>query len=124
MNPEPTFTDPPDVVQQARKALASAQRRLALDEQPLNPCCDITGIGFAFLSLESVHPPYPPLMDIELSADAQADVLDAIRFLGAAITRAETAADVARYAAAIADLSDLDLLTESDDVGGSSAQWP
>ncbi|MBA3741496.1 hypothetical protein [Sporichthya sp.] len=126
MNPEPIFTDPPEVVQLARLALASAQLRLALDEHPLDPCCDLTAIGLAFLSLESVYPPYPPLTDIEDSDDQGFDIADAVRLLGAAIVYADTAADVARYAATIADLAELDLLADNPgfDVGGCSAQWP
>lgn len=106
--------------------MARAQCRLALAQQPLDPCCDVTGIGLAFLSLEALHPSYPPLIDVEPSVDPQSDIADALRFLGAAIAHAETAADVARYAATIADLSDLDLLADDPgfDIGGCSAQWP
>ena len=126
MNPDPMFTDPPVTVQRARMAMARAQGRLALDQHPLDPCCDVTGIGLAFLNLEALWPCYPPLIDVEPSVDPQSDIADALRFLGAAIAHAETAADVARYAATIADLSDLDLLGPEPgfDVGGYSAQWP
>lgn len=136
MHPDPTFTDPPAAVQQARIALARAQRRLALDEHALDPCCDLTGIGLAFLSLEALHPAYPPLAEIDISADVQADIAEAIRLLALAITEADSAAEVARYAATIADLSDLDrfaddqftdeMLTDDPglDTGGCSASWP
>lgn len=118
MYPDPMFTDPPAAVQQARLALARAQRRLALDEHALDPCCDLTGIGLASLSLEALHPTYPPLAEVDISADAQADIADAIRLLAVAITEADDAAEVARYAATIADLSGLDLF--ADDTGSDT----
>lgn len=125
MNPDPMFTDPPASVQRARVAMARAQRRLALDLHPLDPCCDLTGIGLAFLNLEALYPPFPPLVDVDPSVDPQSDITDALRFLGAAIAHANTAADVARYAATIADLSDLDLLADDSgsDLDEFSAQW-
>jgi hypothetical protein len=136
MNPDPMFTDPAGSVQWARIAMARAQRRLALDEDPLNPCLDVTLIGLAFLSLETVHPPYPPLVDTDVSVDPGADIANAVMFLRAAIAETLSAANVARFAATIDDLSELaclgdfegyleaDMLPEDPGFDGCTPQWP
>lgn len=126
MDPELIFTVPPECVQAARVAMARAECRLALQLEPLAPGCDATAIGLAFLSLEAVDPPYPPLFDVEPSDDPRADVAAAIRLLGEAIGQADTAVDVVRYAATIVDLNDLDLLADDADPGAGAwwGQWP
>ena len=124
------FTDPPARVQQARIAMARAESRIALEFGPLDPACNTTAIGMAFMNLEDVYPPYPPLLDIDPSPDPRADIAAAIRLLGQATAEAERVADIVRYAATICDLYDLDLLADgpSDQVdpgtGGWSGQWP
>lgn len=120
------FTDPPACVQQARIAMARAETRIALDFGPLVPECNTTGIGMAFMNLEDVYPPYPPLLDIDPSPDPRADIAVAIRLLGQATAEADRVADIVRYAATICDLYDLDLLADEVDpgTGGWSGQWP
>jgi hypothetical protein len=133
MNHPLTFTTPPEPVQQARLAMARAEQRLALDVGPLEPCWDLTGIGLAFLTLETVHPAYHPLLEVEASPDPRADLLAAIDGLALAIADASSAyvgsadvgstdassadvgsaADIARYVATIRDLRDLDLLADA-----------
>ena len=125
MNPE-FFTDPPACVQQARIAMARAETRIALEFEPLDPECNSTAIGMAFMNLEDVYPPYPPLLDIAPSPDPRADIAAAIRLLGQATAEADRVADIVRYAATICDLCDLDLLADQadPDTGGWSGQWP
>ncbi|WP_019873095.1 hypothetical protein [Sporichthya polymorpha] len=129
MNPELIFTEPPELVQEARIAMARAECRLTLQDGPPITRCDATYIGLAFLVLEAVDPPYPPLFDVEPSLDTRADITAAIWRLGEAIAEADSAADVLRYAATIADLRDLNLLTPDLDpdpepgLGGWSGQW-
>lgn len=137
-----TFTTPPEPVQQARLAMARAEQRLALDVGPLEPCWDLTGIGLAFLTLETVHPAYHPLLEVEASPDPRADLLAAIEWLAVAIADASSAADIARYIVTIRDLRDLDLLADAgggdpcdsaghtdstawdaEATGGASAYW-
>lgn len=120
------FTDPPACVQQARIAMARAESRIARDFEPLVPECNSTGIGMAFMNLEDVYPPYPPLLDIDPSPDPRADIAAAIRLLGRASAEADRVADIVRYAATICDLYDLDLLADQadPDTGGWSGQWP
>ena len=126
MHPELIFTVPPDCVQAARVAMARAECRLALQLEPLTPNCDATLIALAFLNLEAVHPPYPPLFDVEPSHDPRVDVTEAIRHLGTAIAQARTVADIVRYAATIVDLDDLDLLADDPGPGnrGGTGLWP
>ena len=83
-------------------------------------------IGMAFMNLEDVYPPYPPLLDVDPSPDPRADIAAAIRLLGQATAEAHRVADIVRYPATICDLYDLDLLADQVDprTGGWSGQWP
>ncbi len=76
---EITFASPPEPVQRARLAMARLEAHLAQVIDPMAPDFELTSVALAFMALEDVHPPYPPLpADLEPSADAAADLEAAI----------------------------------------------
>ena len=108
MNPYLTFSDPPPDVQRARLAMARLEQHLLAVIDPLDPTCDLTSLAFAFLSLEDIHPPYPPLPDgIAPSPDPRADLVLAVHHLRAAAENAGSAAEILRYAYTVRDLHEL-----------------
>lgn len=102
------FSTPPQPVQRARLAMARLEAHLAAVIDPMAPDPELTSVAFAFMALEDVHPPYPPLpADLEPSADAAADLDAAIAALGAAGETAASVVDILRYAYAIRDLREI-----------------
>lgn len=105
---EITFATPPEPVQRARLAMARLEAHLAQVIDPMAPDFELTSVAFAFMALEDVHPPYPPLpADLEPSADAAADLDAAIAALGAAGEEATSAVDILRFAYTIRDLREI-----------------
>jgi hypothetical protein len=105
---EITFATPPEPVQRARIAMARLEAHLAQVIDPMAPDFELTSVAFAFMALEDVHPPYPPLpVDLEPSADAAADLEAAIAALDAAGEQATSAADILRFAYTIRDLCEI-----------------
>jgi hypothetical protein len=92
----------------------------ALD--PLDPSCDLSSLAFAFLELETVHPPYTPLPSgIAASADPAEDYFVALEALTAAMRSARSAVDAVRFALTIRLLRELE---DSPAIGAASGQGP
>lgn len=127
MNQNLTFTTPPAPVQQARLAMARLEAHLAQVIDPMAPDPELTSIAFAFMALEDLHPPYPPLpADLAPSVDAAADLDLAIAALGEAGEEATNAVDILRYAYTIRDLRELtdsSYLTFRLHGDGASCDW-
>jgi hypothetical protein len=121
------FATPPETVQRARIAMARLEAHLAQVIDPMAPDFELTSVAFAFMSLEDVHPPYPPLpTDLEPSADAAADLDVAIDALGVAGEEATSAVDILRFAYTIRDLreiSDSPYLAVRLHDDGASCDW-
>lgn len=115
-----TFTTPPEPVQRARRAMASAEQGIARATDPMTPCPDLSGIALAFLTLEALHPAYPPLGDIEPSPDPAADIAAAVHHLRVAAKSASSAVDTIRYAITARELQDLDLWQAERGHGGGN----
>jgi|GEM_PF-3688651 len=109
MTPHPTFTAPSADITTARLALARLQRHLAEAVDPLHVGDELTSLAFAVLTVEDIHPPYPPLPeDIGPSSGLRADLAAATDALLAASSAATTARETLRLAYAIRDLRGLE----------------
>jgi hypothetical protein len=107
-HPAPAFTDPSTAINQARYAIARLQRHLAQAVGAIDASADLSSIAFAILTLESVHPPYPPLSGDVVSEDPAADLDAAIAALLRASGEAPTARETLRFAYVIRDLRELE----------------
>ncbi len=103
------FTEPGDLIAAARLAIARVEGHLAAVVGPLDPTTDRTSIALAAMSLESVHPPYPPLpLDVPASLDPEAELQAAIAALRQASTEATSAQEILRLAYVIRDLREVE----------------
>lgn len=99
-----SFTAPTPEISAARVALARLGRHLDLVLGPLSESLLATDLTFAVLGLEDVHPPYPPLPEVDPSDDPGGDFAAAVHALLVASSQASTAADTLRYAYVLRDL--------------------
>lgn len=110
--PEPApFTIPSAAVQGARLALARLEQGLHAASDPLAPSVSLDHIAMAFLALEDVAPPYPPLPAVTTAADPRtdprADLAEALSWLEKANAETDRVGEKLRYSRAARDLTAL-----------------
>lgn len=109
MTPIFAFTQPSAAITTARTALARLQRHLDHVADPAHDGADSTCLAFAVMTLEAIHPPYPPLPDdVGECVDPPRELAAAIAGLLEASERADTAQEVLRYAYVLRELRHLE----------------
>jgi hypothetical protein len=106
---DPEFTRPSDAIVVARVAIARLQMHFEDAVDSFDESADVTSLLLAWLSLETIDPPYPPLpLDLTPSVDPRADLEAAITALLQLSAEATTARETLRFAYVVRDLREVE----------------